>query len=258
MKSLEAKNLSVRIDNYEVLSDINLSIDHPTFSVIMGPNGAGKTTLLKTMLGVLRPFNGWIKVLGMDPSADSNKLRQMIGYVPQREKTSFFIPMKVKEVVAMPLLIRKDPPRWLSSKDLETVRVALESVNLKGVEDKRFGELSWGQRQKVFIARAIVSNPSMLLLDEPLNGIDIESQDEIVDFLSRLKKKGVSIFMVMHDLDDIIHLVDNIILLHRRLIAYGSPSDVLREEVLKKVYGERIRMYSREPCMIFMPRDVHG
>ncbi len=258
MNSLEASGLTVRLNGLEVLSNITLSLSHPTFTVIIGPNGAGKTTLLKTILGLIEPWDGDIRVMGLDPVKEPKKVRSMIGYVPQRDKISSFVPMKVKDVVAMSRIIRKRPLRWLTNYDEFAVKEALRTVGVEDLADKRFDELSGGQQQRVLIARAIVSEPKLLLLDEPFNGVDVMSQHEIMNLILNLKESGVSIIMVTHDVSDVINFIDNIVLLYRRVIATGKPEDVLREDILKTVYGNRIRIYSHEQYTMFVPRDSHG
>jgi len=258
MKSVETSGLTVRLNGFEALSNVTLSLNHPTFTAIIGPNGAGKTTLLKTMLGLIRPQSGNIRVMGLDPIKEPKKVRSMVGYVPQRDRVSFFVPMKIKDVVMMSRLTSKRPPRWATEYDEIVVRKVLRIVGVEDLADRRFDELSGGQQQKVLIARAIVSEPRLLLLDEPFNGIDVRSQYEITNLITGLKESGVSIIIVTHDVSDIINLIDNIVILYRRVIAAGKPEDVLKEDILKSVYGDRIRICSYEPCLMFVPRDSHG
>lgn len=258
MNSVEASGLTVKLNGFEVLRDVNLSLNHPSFTAIIGPNGAGKTTLLKTILGLLKPQSGSIRVMGLDPTKEPKKVRSMVGYVPQRDRVSFFVPMRAKDVIAMSRLVWKRPPRWVTKRDEAVVKKVISMVGIEEIADRRFDELSGGQQQKVLIARAIVSEPSMLLLDEPFNGVDVRSQSEIISLLMSLREKGVSILMVTHDVSDVIHLIDNLVLLHRTVVAAGKPEDVLKEEILKRVYGDRIGVYSHEPCIMFVPRDSHG
>lgn len=258
MNSVEASGLTVRLNGFDVLNDINLSLGHPSFTALIGPNGAGKTTLLKTILGLLKPHSGSIKVMGLDPTKESKKVRLMVGYVPQRDRVSFFVPMKVKDVIMMSRLVWKRPPRWVTERDEVTVKKVLNFVGAEELTDRRFDELSGGQQQKVLIARAIVSEPRLLLLDEPFSGVDVRSQSEIMTLLTSLKGSGISIIMVTHDVSDVIHIIDNLVLLYRTIIAAGKPKDVLREDILKSVYGDRIRVYTHEPYPVFVPRDSHG
>jgi len=176
MKSVETSGLTVRLNGFEALSNVTLSLNHPTFTAIIGPNGAGKTTLLKTILGLIRPQSGNIRVMGLDPIKEPKKVRSMVGYVPQRDRTSIFVPMKTKDVVMMSRLASKRPPRWATEYDEIVVRKVLRIVGVEDLADRRFDELSGGQQQKVLIARAIVSEPRLLLLDEPFNGIDVRSR----------------------------------------------------------------------------------
>lgn len=258
MNSVEASGLTVRLNGFEALSNVTLSLNHPSFTAIMGPNGAGKTTLLKTILGLIKPQSGNVRVMGIDPIKEPKKVRLMVGYVPQRDRASFFVPMKVRDVVTMSRLVWKKPPRWVTEDDEAAVEKALRVVGADDLADRRFDELSGGQQQRVLIARAIVSEPKLLLLDEPFNGIDAATQHEVMNLITSLRDNGVSIIMVTHDVSDIVGLVDNLVLLCRSVVAAGKPEDVLREDVLKIVYGNRIRVYSSEPYLMFVPRDSHG
>ena len=257
MYAVEVRDVTVKLGGREVLSDITFSVEDGEFVTIMGPNGAGKTTLLRTILGLVRPSKGSVRVYGVDPQERPGEVRRMTGYVPQKEAISADIPIRVIDVVLMGTLIRKGVPRYPSGED---VRVAMDALKVVGMEwawNKRFGELSGGQQQRVLIARSIATRPRLLLLDEPLTGVDATAQAMIAEFLSHIKSKGITVIMVTHDVNPVSHLSDKIMILNRRVVAFGRPKEVLRHEVLIKVYGEGIRVYDEHPCPVVVTGDAH-
>jgi len=236
---LEAQNLAVRYPNGELaLHDVSFKIKSPRFMAIIGPNGSGKSTLVKTFLGLIKPFKGSIRVNGYDSIKKSSKIRKMVRYVPQRDRIELTVPMKVRDIVLMGRLLKKLPPRFSSSKDIQIANEALEQADMGELWDRPFPELSGGQRQRVLVARALASEGSILVLDEPLAGTDVESQDLIVEALGRYHKENdVSIVMVTHDLNPIHTLVQEVLLLKNTVIGIGEPCSVMDPELMKKVYG---------------------
>ena len=254
---LEAHNLAVRYPNGELaLHDVSFQIKSPSFMAIIGPNGSGKSTLVKTFLGLIKPFRGSIKVNGFDSVRKSRKIRKMVRYVPQRDHIELTVPMKVKDIVLMGRLLKKLPPRFASSKDIQIAKDALEQVDMAELWNRPFPELSGGQRQRVLVARALASEGSILVLDEPLAGTDVESQDLIVEALGRYHKENdVSIVMVTHDLNPIHTLVHDVLLLKNTVIGIGEPCSVMDPELMKKVYGPTARIVEYAGHKYCMTRD---
>ncbi len=253
------KNLTIKYGDFKALENVSFKVQLPKFVTIMGPNGAGKTTLLKALIGLIKPSNGSISVLGYDPIKDGFKLRKIIGYVPQRERIETTIPVKVKSVVLMGLICKKSIPRIPSSKDIAAAKNALAKVELQDLWNKRFSELSAGQQQRVLIARALASNPKLLLLDEPLTAIDVKSQWEILETLKKLKDEhNIGVIMVTHDINPVVEYTDEVMLLNRKLIAHGKLQNVLTNEKLKEAYGPNVRVVvSGELCYAIIG-DVHA
>jgi ABC-type Mn2+/Zn2+ transport system ATPase subunit len=223
---------------------------------IIGPNGSGKSTLVKTFLGLIKPFKGNIKVNGHDSMKKSGKIRKLVRYVPQRDHIELTVPMKVKDIVLMGRLLKKLPPRFVSSEDTRRARDALEQVDMVDYWDRAFPELSGGQRQRVLVARALASEGSILVLDEPLAGTDIESQDLIVAALGRYHKENdVSIVMVTHDLNPIHTMVQDVLLLKNTVIGIGEPCSIMDPELMKKVYGPTARIVEHSGHRYCMTRD---
>jgi zinc transport system ATP-binding protein len=223
-KILELKDVFFSYANFKVLSDINFCVEKGDFLGLIGPNGSGKTTLLKLALGILPIKDGTIKIKGILLS--KFKEWSKIGYVPQKAtsiETQF--PATVNEVVAMGLLSTKKTPKIISGKDKDLIRNALSLVNMGEFAKRRIGQLSGGQQQKVLIAKAMISNPEMLFLDEPTTGIDQKSQKEFYDLLGKLNKEGTTIILVSHDIGRITDYVTKIASLNQHLEFYGTHKE---------------------------------
>jgi ABC-type Mn2+/Zn2+ transport system ATPase subunit len=241
---ITAEHLSVRYPNGTLaLHDLSFQIESPSFTAIIGPNGSGKSTLLRTMLGLQDPTKGNLTVIGYDSRRDRKKIRKQVRYVPQRDRIDLTVPMKVKDIALMGRLLKKSPPRLTTSKDKEKVQTALKRVDMDSLWDYPFNELSGGQRQRVLVARALASEGSLMILDEPLAGTDAHSQQLIVDALTEFHNESqVDIIMVTHDLNPIHTLVKDVVLLKTRLMGLGTPCDIMDPELLVKVYGPSARI----------------
>jgi manganese/iron transport system ATP-binding protein len=254
---IEAHNLAVRYPNGEVaLHDVNFSIKFPSFMAIIGPNGSGKSTLVKTALGLIRPTKGTISVLGYDSVKHANRIRKEVRYVPQRDRIELAVPMKVKDIVLMGRLLKKLPPRFASSKDTNMAMDALRQVNMEALWNHPFPELSGGQRQRVLVARALAGEGSVLVLDEPLAGTDVESQDLIVEALNRYHlENNVSIIMITHDLNPIHTMVHDVLLLKNTVIGIGEPCSIMDPDLIKKVYGPTAKIVEHSGHRYCLTRD---
>lgn len=236
MADVELRNVSYSFGRKLALEDVSFELESPFFCAVMGPNGAGKTTLLKIMLGLLKPQRGIVKIYGHDVLRDVGAARRLIGYVPQIVNIDPRIPMTVEEVVAMGALSRDIPPRVMIRR---VKRGVDELLDLVGVEDHSalFSELSGGQRQRALIARALISEPRLLLLDEPYSMLDFDMKCEISELLYKLhKEREIDVFLVAHELSPCIHLEPIIILLNKRVYAVGRAGEVLTTENLREAY----------------------
>jgi ABC-type Mn2+/Zn2+ transport system ATPase subunit len=241
---LESDDLAVKYPNGDLaLYNLTFTVDAPSFMAIIGPNGSGKSTLLKTILGLLQPFKGHIKMLGFDSTRQKSEIRKLVRYVPQRDQIELTIPMKVKDIVLMGRLLKKPPPRFASPKDHDLAKAALKIVQMEEFWNRPFPELSGGQRQRVLVARALASEGPVLMLDEPLAGTDVESQDLIVDSLGKYHSENdVSIIMVTHDLNPIHTLVQDVLLLKNTLVGIGEPCSIMDPDLIRQVYGPTARI----------------
>ncbi|MBE0480652.1 MAG: ABC transporter ATP-binding protein [Dehalococcoidia bacterium] len=226
---IEVEDLWVAYNGMAVLEGINLSVRPNEFLGIIGPNGGGKTTLLKAILGLIQPSHGRVSVLGR-PAGES---RSRIGYVPQFNTSDREFPINVREVVLMGRTGKAGLFRRYSRVDLEEADQALQTVGMREFGPRRIGELSGGELQRVFVARALVSQPAVLLLDEPTSSIDPAMQTDLYELLVKLKQR-MSIIIVSHDIGAISIHVDQIACLNRRLYHHGSKE--IAPEVLEATY----------------------
>lgn len=212
-----------------VLEGINLTVGPNDFLSIIGPNGGGKTTLLKVIAGLVKPVRGTVKVFGQSPAHAGN----LIGYVPQAGHFDRDFPISVFEVVIMGRLGKAGLGRRFGKKDREKAFWALETVALEEFRDRPLGSLSGGQQQRAFIARALVSEPKLLLLDEPTAGVDAPRQTEFYALLQKLKRE-MAIILVTHDIGAVSKYVDKIACLNRRLFYHHAKE--IRADELEVVY----------------------
>ena len=181
------ENLTVKYSETIALDNVSFQMPHPSILAVIGPNGAGKTTLLKALIGLVKISNGKVLIFGHDVTKDAEKIRKLVGYVPQKDRISNNIPIKARDVVLLAKLIKKGSLAIPTRKDIKEVKDALDAVLLpREAWNKRFPELSGGQQQKVLIARALATKPKLLLLDEPFSGVDSPSQQEIMEFLDSI------------------------------------------------------------------------
>ena len=225
-----------------------LALDHVTFQVephlqvaVVGPNGAGKSTLFKAISGIIKPDAGEIRIFGEPPGGHI-----CIAYVPQRSQIDWNFPATVEDVVMMGRSGKIGLFRWPSRQDWTIVHNALEQVGMAHLKDRQIGELSGGQQQRVFLARALAQEAELLLLDEPFTGLDAPSQQAILDILQLVRQRGVTVLVSTHDLDLAAQHFDRMMLLNRRVIAYGPPQQVYTPEKLIEAYGGHVHTLTFE------------
>ncbi|MGD9159555.1 MAG: ABC transporter ATP-binding protein [Desulfobacteraceae bacterium] len=223
------KNISVEFEGNTVLHDHNLTIYDGDFIGIIGPNGGGKTTLLRTILGLVKPSNGEIRVFGTSPE----RARKQIGYVPQMMEVEKDFPISVRDTVLMGRLYHKGLFRGHNKKDYMQVDRSLEIVEMSEMKNRKTGSLSGGERQRVMIARALASEPELLLLDEPTASIDPKLKNDIYGLLNSLKHR-MAIILVTHDIGVISSHVDKVACLNCRLFYHDSKE--IPKETLEAVY----------------------
>ncbi|RLE66772.1 MAG: metal ABC transporter ATP-binding protein [Thermoprotei archaeon] len=252
------ENVTVVYENRIALEDVTFKLEEPAFLTIIGPNGAGKTTLLKTLLGLIKPIKGRVTVLGYNALKDWRKVRRLTGYVPQRERIDSSIPILVKDVVLMGRIPKVNPGFRLMEEDVKKAKEALERVNMEEYWDKPFSHLSGGQQQRVLIARALASEPNLLLLDEPLSGVDATSQEIILETLKGVVKKGVSVIMVTHDVNPVMEITDYLLLLNRKVIGFGKPQEQIKPDKLHTLYGRKVEIIRMGETCYVIGGDAHA
>ena len=225
----------VHYNSTPILEGISLSIEQNDFLGIIGPNGGGKTTLLKVILGLVQPSRGEVTVLGKPPQ----RSRSSIGYVPQYNLFDRDFPISVWEVTLMGRYGRTGLFKRYSTEDRTMARNALKTVDMLDHKNQQMGKLSGGEQQRVLIARALVSEPRLLLLDEPIASVDSTMQTEFYELLDRLKQR-MAIVLVSHDISAVSVYVDKIACLNRQLFHHGSPE--IEAEVLEATYKCPVQM----------------
>ena len=236
--ALEVRNLWAGYNGKPVLEAINFQIDRGDMVGIIGPNGSGKSTLIKTVLGLVKPMRGEVSVLGRDGTPE----RHLVGYTPQTELVDWDFPVTVFDVALMGRYSRRGLFRRTTKEDREAADASLELVKISDLRDRLIGELSGGQRRRVLLARAMAHNPELLLLDEPMAGLDATAQHQLLDLLDELRAKGATVVLSTHDLSCVSSRCDKAACLNRRLIAFGKPSEVLSEQVLGDTFGTHLLM----------------
>ena len=256
--AVRLQDLTVGYDKTPVLTDTDLQIDWGLLVGVIGPNGAGKSTLIKTMLGTLRVYSGKVEVGGFPPR--TREARNLVGYVPQREVVNWDFPVTVWDVVMMGRTSRIGPLRFPGPDDRRAVARALERVGMTAFQGRQISQLSGGQQQRVFLARALAQEGRLLLLDEPLNGVDAATQETIGALLRQVRNEGGTVVMATHDLELAAEWCDRLVMVNHAIIAYGTPPDALRPEVLRATYGGHalvIPALGNGPAETIIP-DVHG
>jgi zinc transport system ATP-binding protein len=218
-----------------VLDEVSLRVDRGDVLGLIGPNGSGKTTLLRVLLGLLRPTCGHVRLFGAEVAAFRQWER--VGYVPQKAGFNSLFPAAVSEVVISGRSGRVGVGRRFTGADREAARRALDQVGLSALGDRRIGELSSGQQQRVLIARALVTGPELLLLDEPTVGVDVDAQEQFYSLLRRLNhEEGVTLILVSHDIGFVTQEVSRLACLNRTLVFHGSPEEAVASGALAEMY----------------------
>ena len=224
------KNIYFGYDAQDVLKNVCLEIKERDFMAIIGPNGGGKTTLLKIILGLLKPSQGELRILGKDPADVQN----FLGYVPQFSKIDNGFPISVWETVLLGRLGQKKLWQTFSLHDKQLAEEALARVQMLDFRDRQIGQLSTGQRQRVFIARALANQPRVLFMDEPMASLDKNIQESMYALFKELNKT-ITLVMVTHDISVISTYVNKIACLNQELFLHETPN--LDQEMIERVYG---------------------
>ncbi len=238
MNIITVDKICVRYNSSEVLSDISFNIAAGDYLGIVGPNGSGKTTLIRAIFGLVGLSRGTVNIFGKDVSEFHQWHK--IGYLPQKLFSfSGHFPATVKEIVALGLLSQKKFPKRMSAGDEAALHKVLESLELVKIKDKLIGELSGGQQQRVLLARAMVGEPEVLVLDEPTTALDPEVRERFSVLLQELNRKsGLTIVLVTHDIMNIGRYASKLLYIDRKLIFHGNFDDFCSSTEVTNYFGE--------------------
>ncbi len=238
-KAIEIRDLTVAYNRRVAVEGVTLSVPRKSMVGIVGPNGGGKSTLIKAVLGLVSREGGEVEILGRPVD---RRARRLVGYVPQREDVDWNFPVSAFDVVMMGRVPSMRLLRRPTARDRELVWEALSTVGMEKFADTRIGEFSGGQQQRVFLARALAQEAEVLLLDEPVSGVDAPSQHEIFDLLRGLQEAGKTVIVTTHDLSCVAERFDLALLLNRRLVAFGRPEEVFTPELLNETYQSHLML----------------
>ncbi len=232
--ALEAKGARVIYGELRAIDNVTFSFPRGSMVGLVGPNGGGKSTLMDALVGLVELDRGEVSVMGRPPS----EARGRIGYVPQSENVNWRFPITVWQVVMMGQTARKKLFGFPSQKDKEAVSDALKRVGLLERSNDPIYELSGGQRQRAFVARALAQNADVLLLDEAFSGVDVASQNELVEVLREVCTEGCTVMMSTHDLTNLADRFDHVLCLNGHVCACGPPEEAFTPAVLEELYGD--------------------
>lgn len=233
---LEVINISIGYGDKIVLREVSFQVPHGARVAVVGPNGAGKSTLFKGLVGLLPLKSGRILIHGLDLGLHQD----CVAYVPQREEVDWKFPVTVSDVVMMGRFGKLGWLRRPSKIDRDVVRESLNQLGIADLGEKSIGELSGGQQQRVFLARAVAQEPHILLMDEPFTGVDVTTQETTLNLLDTLRERSVTAIISTHDLNLAASRFDYILLLNKRLIAFGPPGEVMQQENLARAFGNSL------------------
>jgi ABC-type Mn2+/Zn2+ transport system ATPase subunit len=233
---LDVHGVSVRYNGRVALDDINFHLHVGERVAVVGPNGAGKSTLFKVVSGVLPSNAGVVTVSGSEPTVHS-----CIAYIPQRSQVDWNFPVSVADVVMMGRSAKLGPFNWPRKRDWDFVNQALKTVEIGDLSNRQISQLSGGQQQRMFIARALAQEAELMLMDEPLTGLDTPAQEGLLDLLDTLREQKVTVMVATHDLEQAAKHFDRIMLLNKKIVAFGEAAVVLHSDNLLHAYGGRFR-----------------
>ncbi len=259
--ALVLREVSVAYNRKPVLLDITLEVAAGEFVGVVGPNGAGKSTLLNTILGLVPLLRGQIAIHGNSIA----KARRAVAYMPQREGVDWTFPVTIEDVVMMGRQARLGWVRRPARHDHEIVEWALGQVQMLDQRRTPIGELSGGQQQRVFLARALAQEGDLLLLDEPMTGVDAPTQETILKLLQDFRSKGRTVVMTTHDLGAARAFCSKLLFLNRVAVAYGTPAETFTPEILEKTYGghflrltpDAVTLAPADEPLLILSEDTH-
>lgn len=235
--AIHVENLNISYRDELVVTDVDVNVKNGSITAIIGPNGAGKTTLLKGMLSLVSTVSGQTTFYDGKNLA---QVRKYIAYVPQKSMVNWDFPTTVRDVAVMGRYVHLGWIKRPSREDYRLADEALEIVGMSKFHNRQISELSGGQKQRVFIARALAQKPELLILDEPLQGVDIKTEQTIIDTLKELQSQGKTILAVHHNINNVDQIFDDVIMINNRLVAAGKVHDVMNAGNLSQAYENNL------------------
>jgi zinc/manganese transport system ATP-binding protein len=233
------EHIAVKLGGHAIIDDLSLTIDEDEFIAILGPNGAGKSTLLKLLLGLVKPAAGTLSVLGSAPRRGNRG----IGYAPQNRALEASFALRARDVVGFGLDGHHLGPGWPTARRRAHIEQALSEVDALQFADVPIGQLSGGEQQRLLIAQALLSDPRLLLLDEPLASLDLNHEAEIVALIQRIRQtRHMTILLVTHDVNPLLPVVDRVLYMANGHGTIGTPREVITGEVLSSLYGAPVEV----------------
>jgi len=243
---LELRGVSAGYNGRLVLDEVSFQVPHGGRVAIVGPNGAGKSTLFKVLVGLLPARSGGVFIHGRPLGAHHD----CVAYVPQRNEIDWRFPVTVTDVVMMGRYGQLGRTRRPGKVDREIVRHSLDQLRIADLAKRSIGELSGGQQQRVFLARALAQEPHILLMDEPFTGVDAATQEATLELLDELHTRQVTVMISTHDLNLAAARFEQVLLLNRRVIAYGAAQDVFTAQALAQAFGGHVLMLPNGAALV--------
>jgi manganese/iron transport system ATP-binding protein len=240
--SIEVSKVTVTYSNGNTaLYDASFRLEQGGICALVGVNGSGKSTLFKAIVGFVQPTEGEVRISGMSVIEACRK--NVVAYVPQAEEVDWTFPVLVRDVVMMGRYGHMNFLRIPRAVDREKVRQSMERVDILGLQDRQIGELSGGQKKRVFLARALAQEAGVILLDEPFTGVDVKTEISIITVLRELRASGHIILVSTHNLGSVPEFCDQVVLINRTVLAHGPTAEVFTAENLGKAFGGKLRHF---------------
>lgn len=238
---IELHNVTIAYNRKPVLWNADYTLPKGTLIGVIGPNGSGKTTMIKGIMGLVPLSSGYVRLFGKD----LNQVRNRVSYVPQRGSVDWDFPASVIDVVLMGRAKPRNLWRKYSKDDKRIALESLQKVKMERFANRQISELSGGQQQRVFLARSLAQEADLYLMDEPFAGVDVATEDAIMDLLKDMRAKNKTIMVVHHDLQTVQEYFDWVILLNTRLVASGPMQEVFHKELLYETYGGKLNILAQ-------------
>ncbi len=254
---VEAQNLTVGYTSKPVWQNASFSVNRGEFVAVIGPNGAGKTTMFRLLLGLQQPISGTINIFGAKPRRGNPN----IGYIPQRHTIDNETNIACEELVRLAYSGNRLGFSLSTREEKKLASDTLDVVGATELANRSLGSLSGGELQRIFLAEALVSNPEVLLLDEPLSNLDIKRINDLVGLMNTVvKSRNVTAFLVAHDINPLIQFLDKVIYIANGKVATGTPEEVLTSRRLTALYGTHVEVLrdSRGNIVVVGAEDYHG